>query len=32
MHALGQKQMTAKGADLNHVVEGEIDLSDATAD
>jgi hypothetical protein len=24
--------LTAKGADLNHVVDGEIDLSDATAD
>ena len=24
--------LTAKGADLNHVVEGEIDLSDAIAD
>jgi hypothetical protein len=23
--------LTAKGADLNHVVEGEIDVSDATA-
>ena len=23
--------LTAKGADLNHVVDGEIDLSDATA-
>jgi len=24
--------LTAKGADLNHVVQGEIDLSDATGD
>ena len=24
--------LTAKGADLNHVVDGEIDLSDATGD
>jgi len=24
--------LTAKGVDLNHVVEGEIDLSDATGD
>ena len=24
--------LTAKGTDLNHAVDGEIDLSDATAD